>query len=118
MSEIIREDINIDGVLLALDQEEISRCIPFKTISPFFILQQILVPWLSGKKIDLTLYEVFKTLVFCIPRLNYALQRLKTFGEVDNRSIFKSFFDYFEPLHTSDFIQSEVSSGYIHANAR
>ena len=48
MSEIIREDINIDGVLLALDQEEISRCIPFKTISPFFILQQILVPWLSG----------------------------------------------------------------------
>ena len=74
MGEILREDINIDGMLLALNKDEISRCVPFKPISLFFILQQILAPWLSGKKIDLTLYEVFKTVAFCIPRLNYALK--------------------------------------------
>ena len=40
MSEILKEDINIDGILIAPKNEELAKCVPFSIISPIFILQQ------------------------------------------------------------------------------
>ena len=121
MSEILREDINIDGILLALRKDELSKTIKEnKIISPIFILQQILAPWWWGKKIDLTLSDILKTIVFCISQITRITRtgripkRPKTFGELDNYSIF----EFFERSNTSDFWQSEVSSGGVQANAR
>jgi hypothetical protein len=40
MSEILKEDIRIDGILIAPKNEELAKCVPFSIISPIFILQQ------------------------------------------------------------------------------
>ena len=40
LSEIFKEDINIDGILIAPKNEELAKCVPFSIISPIFILQQ------------------------------------------------------------------------------
>jgi hypothetical protein len=52
MSEILREDINIEGILLGLKKDELSKTVPYKIMSPTFVLQQVLAPWWWGKKID------------------------------------------------------------------
>ena len=120
MSEILREDINIEGILLGLKKDELSKAVPYKIISPTFVLQQVLAPWWWGKKIDLTLNDVIKGIAFGVAQIPYIItnyndyKRPKTFGELDNYSIF----EFLDRANTNDFSRSEVSSGGIMANAR
>ena len=60
MSEILRQDIDIDGILLALTKDEILKLFPFKIMPLSFMIQQILTPWCWRKIIDLNLYKVIK----------------------------------------------------------
>ena len=120
MSEILREDINIEGILLGLKKDELSKSVPYKIMSPTFVLQQVLAPWWWGKKIDLTLNDVIKGIAFGFAQIPYIIRnykdykRPKTFGELDNYSIF----EFLDRANTNDFSRSEVSSGGIMANAR
>ena len=120
MSEILREDINIEGILLGLKKDELSKSVPYKIMSPTFVLQQVLAPWWWGKKIDLTLNDVIKGVAFGFTQIPYIItnykdyKRPKTFGELDNYSIF----EFLDRANTDDFSRSEVSSGGIMANAR
>ena len=120
MSEILREDINIEGILLGLRKDELSKVVPSTIISPTFVLQQVLAPWWWGKKIDLTLNDVIKGIAFCVAQIpviitNYNDYKVpKTFGELDNYPIF----EFLDRANTDDFSRSEVSSGSIVANAR
>ena len=76
MSEIFKEDINIDGILIAPKNEELGKCVPFSIISPIFILQQVLAPWWYGKKIDLTLSQVIRTIIYFASRYRYFIEKL------------------------------------------
>ena len=120
MSEILREDINIEGILLGLKKDELSKAVPYKIISPTFVLQQVLAPWWWGKKIDLTLNDVFKGIAFGVAQIPYITtnyndyKRPMTFGELDTYSMS----EFFDRMNTDDFSQSEVSSAGIKANAR
>ena len=120
MSDILREDVNIEGILLGLKKDELSKAVPYKVMSPTFVLQQVLAPWWWGKKIDLTLNDVIKGIAFGFAQIPYIFtnykdyKRPKTFGELDNYSIF----EFLDRANTDDFSRSEVSSGGIMANAR
>ena len=126
MGEILREDINIEGILLGLRNDELSidRLVPYKIISPMFILQQILAPWWWGKKIELTFNDVVKGIVFCASRILYITTNYndykipKTFSEIDNFSIFELFYRFVKSWNSDNFLRSEVSSVGIMANAR
>ena len=120
MSEILREDINIEGILLGLKKDELFKAVPYKIISPTFVLQQVLAPWWWGKKIDLTLNDVIKGIAFGVAQIPYITtnyndyKRPTTFGELDTYSMS----EFFDRMNTDDFSQSEVSSAGIKANAR
>ena len=60
MSEILRQDIDIDGILLALTKDEIPKLFPFKIMPLSFMIQQILTPWWWRKIVNLTWYKVIK----------------------------------------------------------
>ena len=60
MSEILRQDIDIDGILLALTKDEILKLFPFKIMPLSFMIQQILTPWWQRKNINLTWYNLIK----------------------------------------------------------
>ena len=120
MGEILREDINIEGILLGLRKDELSKTVPYKILSLTFVLQQVLAPWWWGKKIDLTLNDVIKGIAFGVAQIPYITMNYndykvpKTFDELDKYSMF----EFFDRLNTDDFSRSEVSSAGIMANAR
>ena len=111
MSEILKEDIKIDGILIGAKNEELGKCVSYSPISLTFILQQILAPWWYGKKIDLTLVQAINTVIYFASRISGSTPRPKTFEELNSHSIA----DFYK---STDFIKAEVSSAGTQANAR
>ena len=90
MGQIMREDIQIKGIVLGAQNTELEQCHPFSLMSAKFILQQLFLPWIFGKKIDLTLVQALKTILFFASRLFGGETRPKTFKDLETRAIGKS----------------------------
>ena len=48
MSEIFRQDINIDGILLGLQENEMEKCVPVHAMSFGFMMKQMITPSWAG----------------------------------------------------------------------
>lgn len=94
---------------LFFTDQELDQCVPYSIISIPFVLQQLFLPFL-GKKIDLTLWQVIKTILFFGSRIS-GESRPKTFGDLNTKSIL----DFY---NSSDFRKAEVSSAGFQASAK
>lgn len=114
MGEILRQDIAMEGILLAPTDEELKElCVQYKVMSPLFIAQQVLMPWWFGKKIDLTLLQVIRIAMFLIPTIfgSSGQSRPRTFKELDTQSIAEFY-------NSNEFKTAQVSSAGIQASAK
>ena len=60
LSEIFRDEVNIDGILLGLKENELEKCVPVHAMSSGFMLKQMLTPSWAGKKISKSTMDIIK----------------------------------------------------------
>ena len=114
MSEIIRQDIGIDGILLGLQENEMEKCVPIVGMSSGFMIKQMFTPSWAGRRISTSTGEMIKIMTF-FSKMMKEMGGQKNNVEVDNiKSI-----DGFPALASSSaWRKAEFSSGNFQANAR
>ena len=64
MSEIFKQDINIDGILLGLQENEMEKCAPVLAMSAGFMISQMFTPSWAGRRISQSTGEIIKMMTF------------------------------------------------------
>ena len=114
MSEIFRQDINIDGILLGLQENEIEKCVPVVAMSSGFMIKQMFTPSWAGRRISQSTGEIIKMMKFYAGAMK-DLQSHKNNVEADNIKTL----DGFPALASSaPWRKAEFSSANFQANAR
>merc|ERR1712020_428529 len=106
MGEILREDINIQGILLGLEDEEICQIVPQTFISISFVLRQLLTPWFIGKRIDVNLFHMIKTMFFYMSQAIGSEKRPKFCKETQALSLLGQ--AYAEFFHSKEMLKAQV----------
>ena len=70
MGEIIREEVNIDGIRLGLTEDELKKCAPLSGMSNGFLLQQMLTPSWAGRRIDQGPIDMIKMVAFFAKKMS------------------------------------------------
>ena len=114
MGEIFREEINIDGILLALKETEFERCVPISSMKSSFLIKQLLTPKWAGRRISKGPIDFMRMMIFFSKMLKDFSEQ-KNCKETDKIKTMDGF-----PIlaNTSVWKQAEISSGNFHANAR
>ena len=60
IGEILREDINIDGLFCGLTDKEISRVSPLESKSISWVILNSIIPYFMGSKVDFNIFELYQ----------------------------------------------------------
>ena len=114
MSEIFRQDINIDGILLGLQENEMEKCVPVHAMSAGFIIKQMLTPSWAGRRISQSTGEIIKMMTFYAKTMKEFEDAKNTVETDDIKTL-----DGFPALASSAlWRKAEFSSANFQANAR
>jgi len=114
ISEIFRQDISIDGILLGLQENEIEKCVPVVAMSSGFMIKQMFTPSWAGRRISQSTGEIIKMMKFYAGAMK-DLQSHKNNVEADNIKTL----DGFPALASSaPWRKAEFPSANFQANAR
>ena len=114
MSEIFKQDIKIDGILLGLEENEMEKCVPVLGMTSGFLIKQMFTPSWAGRRISQSTGEIIKMMTF------FAKYMKEAEGQKNNVEIDRiKTLDGFPALCSSPAWQkAEFSSGNFQANAR
>ena len=114
MSEIFKQDINIDGILLGLQENEMEKCAPVLAMSAGFMISQMFTPSWAGRRISQSTGEIIKMMTFYTKKMK-EFEGCKNSVETDNIKTL----DGFPALASSaPWRKAEFSSANFQANAR
>ena len=114
MSEIFREEINIDGILLGLNDTELEKCVPMSSMTTGFILKQMLTPSWAGRKVSQSPMDLIKMISFFAGVVK-EMERRKNVTELDANKAMEGMVNI---ACSAPWRQAEISSANFQANAR
>jgi len=114
ISEIFRHDVNIDGILLGLHEDEMEKCVPILAMSSGFMIKQMFTPSWAGRRISQSTGEIIKMMSFWAKAMK-SFEGHKNNVETDTIKTL----DGFPALASSaPWRKAEFSSANFQANAR
>ena len=60
IGEILREDINIDGLFCGLTDKDITRVSPLESKSMSWVILNSVIPYFMGSKVDFNIFELYQ----------------------------------------------------------
>ena len=114
ISEIFRHDVNIDGILLGLHEDEIEKCVPILAMTSGFMIKQMFTPSWAGRRISQSTGEIIKMMTFYAKTMKEFEDAKNTVETDDIKTL-----DGFPALASSAlWRKAEFSSANFQANAR